>query len=102
MPTETTICPTCKDERRILNFYSRGQNSPPGNQYVGCPDCAPGRAYEASIQAELRPTDWWQVAIGSDRVLHLTSGDLTTPQSVDDLIEAIRAFAPLLPVSESV
>lgn len=60
---ETTRCGTCNDEGKILHFYSRGPSSPPGNAFIGCPDCEKGRAYAAAIENEMKEiSDAMQVA----------------------------------------
>jgi hypothetical protein len=46
-------------------------------------------------------TDQWHVSFGSDRILRVSAPFLTNAQSFDDLIEAIRALAPMLPESAS-
>ena len=46
-------CPTCNDEGKVLSFYSRGPSSPPGNAYVGCPDCIKVQEYDMAIQHEM-------------------------------------------------
>lgn len=54
-------CPTCLGQARILHQYTRGPNSPPGHQMVGCPDCDEGRAIRAAVLAEFdgsRPSSW--------------------------------------------
>lgn len=49
---QTTPCVTCDGEARILAFFDRGPESPPGNHWIGCPDCEAGRAYDEKLRAE--------------------------------------------------
>jgi hypothetical protein len=51
MTEQRTICGTCRDEGRILAMWDR-PGGPPGNGYVGCPDCEAGRKYTEAMQAE--------------------------------------------------
>jgi hypothetical protein len=51
--SDTARCTTCGGDGRILVFYARGPASPPGNHWVGCPDCEAGRAYDVALRAEV-------------------------------------------------
>lgn len=53
------------------------------------------------MNAPAETTGQWQVSFGSDRILHVSAPFLIKAQSVDDLIEAIQALAPMLPESAS-
>ena len=48
-----SICRTCGDRGLILHIYPRGGNSPPGNMYMGCPDCEQGRHNLAAYDREM-------------------------------------------------
>jgi hypothetical protein len=48
---QTAACLTCNGTGRILAVWDRA-GGPPGNGYIGCPDCAAGAAYDAAVQAE--------------------------------------------------
>ena len=45
------MCPTCGDTGKVLTLWDR-PGGPPGNGYVGCPDCPNGAAYAAAVKAE--------------------------------------------------
>jgi len=49
---QTTKCATCQDSGKVLAMWER-PGGPPGNGYVGCPDCPAGHTYNEAIKREV-------------------------------------------------
>lgn len=78
-----SVCRTCGDRGMVLQWYDRGANSPPGNMYVGCPDCEQGRQIERDRLTAFYGED------AADKLMSERVNKEEDPQTIEEKVDEV-------------